>query len=175
MPVVLPWCVINRSHACASAPARQLHRSSAFAPCVHRQNATLCFQPLAHSLQFANRDIPTIFLSLRTLCQKHPGVGVDPLPNFSGAKRPRHTTPTESHCSTFAPSNPFRIYLFPKTPHANPLQSISFTKHRGSGPPIFPYPPHFLTSLPRASLVFLRFTHVSAIVAHAGGTGKKCP
>src|SRR5277367_170454 len=40
------------------------------------QNASLCFQSLTHSSQFTMRPISSVLLTLRTLCEKHPGVGV---------------------------------------------------------------------------------------------------
>jgi hypothetical protein len=43
---------------------------------VPRKNASLYFQSLAHSSQFTNPRISSIIFVLRTLCQKHPGVGV---------------------------------------------------------------------------------------------------
>src|SRR5271165_6992879 len=45
------------------------------APLHPLKTAILCFQCLTHSSQFTISPIPFIFLALRTLCQKHPGVG----------------------------------------------------------------------------------------------------
>ena len=42
----------------------------------HAKSHSLSFQQVAHSSQFYFSCIPIIFCSLRTLCQKHPGVGV---------------------------------------------------------------------------------------------------
>src|SRR5271154_4445686 len=53
-----------------------------FALVHHRKNAILYFQELAHSSQFTIPPIPRVLLRLRTLCQKHRGVGLVSLAKF---------------------------------------------------------------------------------------------
>src|SRR5271168_3745752 len=65
-------------------PPPNLRPPTLIAPSRHRftlaplrKNAILSFQHLTHSSQFAIPPIPRILLALQTLCQKHPGVGLD--------------------------------------------------------------------------------------------------
>jgi hypothetical protein len=89
------------------------------------------FQSLTHSSRFTNRAISSIFLALRTLCQKHPGVPLALLTKFSRVS----LTLIESICLGPAHSNPFRILLFKNTHAVTPLKTYSFTKQGGGGRP----------------------------------------
>ncbi len=89
------------------------------------KNALLCFQSLARSSQFAISQIPNIFCALRTLCEKHPGVGVPK--HFQTADFAfSQLNPMESYSFARYRCNLFRILLFRKPPggggHALPLQ-----------------------------------------------------
>src|SRR5277367_5473585 len=79
------------------------------------KNALLCFQSVAHSSQFTVARIPNNFYALRTLCQKHPGVGVAtpfPIPDFPFPV----VTSIESKRSTNNACNHLRIKTFHDTP-----------------------------------------------------------
>src|SRR5271165_994441 len=57
------------------APPPLFHQQYRYSHSVKvAKNACIYFQQLAHSSQFTMRCIHLIFSSLRTLCQKHPGV-----------------------------------------------------------------------------------------------------
>jgi len=105
------------------------NRSLSFAP--QRKTGLLYFQSFTHSSQFVKSNIPSIFLSLRTLCQKHPGVGSPLVHNFP-AQLDLSLNPIESirftNLPSNLPSNPFRILLFQNMYPLTPLPSISFMK-----------------------------------------------
>src|SRR5208283_1852813 len=73
------------------------------------KNAPLYFQQLPHSSQFTKRDISSIFLTLRILWEKHPGVGVPSTFQNFATLRFAPLTPLKSKESAQIPSNPFRI------------------------------------------------------------------
>jgi hypothetical protein len=117
--------VINRRNA-QTAPTLRPDRS---APAPRsRQNAkkaSLYFQSLAHSPQFTIPDIPSIFYTLRTLCQKHPGVPVDSPTNFSPTNE-SHLTPIESVSFTILACKPFGVLLFQNAAPVIPFESYCF-------------------------------------------------
>jgi len=76
------------------------------------QTPSLYFQSLTHSSQFARRDILSIFLGLRTLCEKHPRVA-SALPIKSSALPLTLVVPM---CSAKITPNSFRILLFRRPP-----------------------------------------------------------
>src|SRR5271170_5550270 len=81
----------------------------------YSQNAFLCFQSITHSFQFATPSISRTFCALRTLCQKHPGVGAAQISKIADPAL-RALNPIESHCFTMHPCNHFRITLFHRPP-----------------------------------------------------------
>src|SRR5271154_4811718 len=75
--------VSRKTHLRPSLPASPITSSPHhFALVHHRKNAILYFQELAHSSQFTIPPIPRVLLRLRTLCQKHRGVGLVSLAKF---------------------------------------------------------------------------------------------
>ena len=94
-------------------------RSTEISVSTNAKNATLCFQSLTHSSQFTIPPIPTTFYALRTLCQKHPGVGVRPYA-FSTTS----LTPIESYSFAKCLPNSFRSTLFHNYPLGGTLQAI---------------------------------------------------
>jgi|SRR5271154_385373 len=124
---MLPCRVFNQSIAPTASiflPGHHLLRSGVR---NQSQNPLLSFQSLTHSSQFTKHDIRSIFLALRTLCQKHLGTGSASPAKFSQIA----LTPTESISFLYVPSNLFRIYLFTNMHLPSSLESISFTKLRG--------------------------------------------
>ncbi len=121
---MLPCCVI----VCRSfsvAPINQQSRATLFSLFSRgHKNASLSFQSLAHSFQFTYCDISSIFLALRTLCQKPPGVRV-----ASTSKNPcAPLTPTKSMSFLSFTRNSNGIYLFQNAHLSTSLESYSFTK-----------------------------------------------
>jgi len=112
------------------APTTQHFRPplhSLFAP--HAQESAHSFQSLTHSSQFTCRDISNIFLALRTLCPREPGVGV-----ASSAKNPGvPLSPTKSLPFINVPRNSHGICLFQNTHPPTSLESYSFAKQGGGG------------------------------------------
>src|SRR5277367_2613213 len=94
--------MLDRSSISARATRPSLRPIQPSSLSTFDKNAVLCYQPLAHSSQFAISHISNIFCALRTLCEKHPGVGV-----------PKH-----SEIADFAFSA------------LNPMESYSFARHR---------------------------------------------
>jgi len=92
----------------------------------HTQKSALSFQSLTHSSQSAYRDISSIFLVLRTLCPKQPGVGVASPAKNSGVP----LTPTKSLSFINVPRNSHGICLFQNTHSRTSLESYSW-QNRG--------------------------------------------
>jgi hypothetical protein len=120
---MLPCLVILRSPSLAAAITSVI-RASRRSRLTRARNASLSFQRFAHSSQFKFSTISRIFLTLRTLCQKHPGVGVPPLAPLHSSLTTSLITPMESHSLPFVPCNSFRM--------------IFFRKSRGSGGALLP-------------------------------------
>lgn len=78
---------------------------------TERKTRALYFQSLTHSSQSTDRSIPSIFLTLRTLCQNTLGVGY--LTAFQNFAFP--ITPIKSISFAKARCKPFRILLFQNT------------------------------------------------------------
>jgi hypothetical protein len=117
--------VTNRFNA-QTAPTLRPDRPAPV-PCSRRnaKKASLYFQSLVHSSQFTIPDIPSIFYTLRTLCQKHPGVPMDCAANFSPTNDSR-LTPIESVSLTILSCKPFGVLLFQKVAPVIPLESYCF-------------------------------------------------
>ena len=115
---------------------------------TQRKTRSLYFQSLTHSSQFQDRDIPSIFLPLHTLCQKHPGVGVSSvfqtpfsvrfdmqLPRNHTVSEPHRATTLGSHCFASTGGWPARLLFVAKSQlpfrvadiAANSVANYSFT------------------------------------------------
>ena len=108
---------------------RSHYRVWTFSPAAQRRNALLCFQSITHSLPFVIRHIPNIFCALRTLCEKHPGVGVAtpfPIADFAFSV----VTPMKSKRSTNNIRNHLRIKTFHDTPGGWGLRTCSSPRIR---------------------------------------------
>ncbi len=121
---MLPCPVID----CGSfsvAPINQPSRATLFSLSSRSHKiASLSFQSLAHASQFTYCDISSIFLALRTVCEKHPGVRL-----ASAAKNPcAPLAPTKSISFLSFPRNSNGLYLFQNTHPPTSLESYSFTK-----------------------------------------------
>ena len=90
-------------------------RTRAASLVVVPKNAPFCFQSLTHSLQSQFLPILNRFCSLRTLCQKHPGVGVAPPAPIADFPF-RALTRIESKRFTKNVRNHLRIKTFRDTP-----------------------------------------------------------
>src|SRR5277367_6409680 len=80
------------------------------------------FQSITHSFQFATPSISRTFCALRTLCQKHPGVGAAQISKIADPAL-RALNPIESRCFAISPRNHFRITLFHRTPGGGGLRT----------------------------------------------------
>ena len=115
-------------------PTFRARHSALSRSCNTAKDTILSFQSLTHSSQFTNRSIPSIFFALRTLCQKHRGVGSTSPTEFFANR----LTPTGSISFTDVPSNSFRILLFQTMYPPTPLESNCFTNAgRNKSPKIF--------------------------------------
>jgi len=158
---VLPCRVLVRSPL--SLKPATLRRYTV--PLVRTSNLTqtpsLYFQSLTHSSQFAKRDILSIFLGLRTLCEKHPGVG------WAGVCKSSASPLTLVAPMSYVNLSPnsFRILLFRRPPggwgphiilkthglpfshrskqHRNPDRCLRVSSLTAPGIP--PSPRHFVT------------------------------
>src|SRR5271168_748203 len=95
---------------------------------IFDKNAALYFQSIAHSFQFVIPSISRIFCVLRTLCEKHPGVGIRQASQI--APLLRTLNPIESHCFTIDPRNHFRITLFHRPPGGGGLRTSPSSRIR---------------------------------------------
>jgi hypothetical protein len=109
--------VILRSPSLAAAITSVIRASLRF-HLTRARNTSLSFQRFAHSSQFKFSTISCIFLTLRTLCQKHPGVGVPPLAPLHSSLTTSLITPMESNSLPCVPCNSFRMIFFCKSPGA---------------------------------------------------------
>jgi len=139
---MLPFRVLSPSTAPAALTFGSRHhqpqldvRRPAPMTCQSAQNAAVCFQSFTNSSQFTNRHIPGSLLALRTLCEKHPSVGLLSLTKFSPIKD-YPLTPAESNSFTHVPSNFFRVYLFQGQYYLSPLLPISFVNRGGGWGPL---------------------------------------
>jgi hypothetical protein len=144
------------------APKLYVRGSSSF---TQRKTRSLYFQSLTHSSQLAKPAIPSIFLPLRTLCQKHPGVASAPPAKFFDFADYLHPNPLESalpqnqisHSANPIESTPFSRIARPRTNSApvtpasttltkhtprNPIRMNTSTKHQAP-----PHPTPTLTNL----------------------------
>ena len=127
---MLPFVMLDRSPISARAVRPSLRPIQPSSLAILGKNAALCFQSIAHSFQFAIPSISRTFCALRTLCEKHPGVGIWQASQISDPTI-RPLNPMESHCFTMNLHNHFRITLFHRIPGGGVLHtsSLSLIRH----------------------------------------------
>src|SRR5271168_2220094 len=120
--------MLERSPISATATQPSLRPIRPPSLATFNKNAVLYFESFGHSSEFASSRIPNIFCALRTLCEKHPGVGPVQSPQIAPLRR--LLNPMESHCFAKYVRNHFRITLFRKTPGGGGLRTLSSPRIR---------------------------------------------
>jgi len=118
--------MLGRFHRPPTSPDPLQRRTPPSLFAITPQITDVCFQQVTHSSQNTKRSNSFGLFALRTLCQKHPGVGYPKLRVKFRHIPQSPITPTESCCSPNVPSKPFRILLFQNMYPLNPLPSICF-------------------------------------------------